>query len=63
MSLNSYKAKVKKLIAALEEAVWRDRPEFPGDPYCVLCGAGRNWAKKYGHQRNCALAKETDDRL
>lgn len=44
-----------KLRAALEQTVWHDRPEFPGDPYCVLCGAGQKWAKKHGHQDQCAL--------
>jgi len=53
----SEKAVVRKLYSALEETVWRDRPEFPGDPYCVLCGAGRKWARKWGHQPTCALAK------
>lgn len=44
--------------AALREVVWRDREQFPNDPYCVICGAGKAWAEKHGHQETCVLAKQ-----
>ena len=47
---------LKRLFTALEQMVWRDRHEFPGDPYCVLCGAGKRWARTHGHQPKCALS-------
>ena len=47
----------KELLAELKKTVWIARPEFPGDPYCVLCGAGKKWADKHGHQKLCAISK------
>ncbi len=49
------RALVKKLREALDKMVWRERPEFPGDPYCQLCGAGYRWSRRHGHQDKCAL--------
>ena len=53
--LEQQSAQLSALRAALEKTVWRDRDQFPTDPYCVLCGAGQAWASKHGHQTGCAL--------
>lgn len=45
------------LLKALQSAVWRDRAQFPGDPFCILCGASRKWAAQYGHKSTCAISR------
>lgn len=41
----------------LDKTVWRDREQFPGDPYCELCGAAQSWAMRRGHEADCIIAK------
>jgi hypothetical protein len=41
---------------ALEQSVWHSRLQFPHDDYCILCGVGKEWAAKHGHQSSCALS-------
>lgn len=43
------------LRSALQGRVWVYRSDFPDDPFCALCGAGRAWAEKHGHQGDCPL--------
>ena len=48
--------RIDALEMALEERVWRPRKQFPDNPYCLLCGAGKKWAALHGHQAHCLLA-------
>ncbi len=41
---------------ALEKSLWRPRAQFPSNPYCALCGVGRNWAIDHGHEKDCLIA-------
>ena len=55
-SSRALEAQNRQLRQSLEVAVWRHRSDFPNDPYCFLCGAGKRWATEHGHEQNCALA-------
>lgn len=48
---------------ALNQTVWRERAQFPDDPYCVLCGAGKKWSEEHGHQQGCVLHTSIDAKL
>jgi hypothetical protein len=56
--LDAYSAPLRQ---ALEKLVWRDRAQFPDDPYCVLCGAGRKFAAEHGHQPTCLLGHSQEE--
>jgi hypothetical protein len=57
-TMDSQQERIKELEAALDTAVWRNRDQFPNNPYCVICGAGWKWAEKHGHERSCPLSDE-----
>jgi hypothetical protein len=46
-----------RLREALDTTVWRHRDQFPDNPYCILCGAGKKWSSMHGHEPSCALAE------
>jgi len=54
--LTAAQQQIVTLREALERVVWRERSNFPDNPYCVLCGVGQKWAAVHGHESNCALA-------
>ena len=58
VALVAAKVKLAGAYEALEKTVWRQRTQFPDDPYCELCGAGQKWASEHGHEPECALARK-----